>query len=113
MPGRSARSNLRDVLSNLRHVIGHRGVEPPFLLIGRETVQFNLANDSWVDLGAFRALLEGDEGIRLLSSNQKMPSPCIAAVFQRAFPSKTAPLKVSGPVWLNRGGPLSVQAHGP
>ena len=40
-PDRDALSNLRYALSNLRQVIGDRTAEPPFLLITRNTLQFN------------------------------------------------------------------------
>ena len=50
---RSARTNLRNALSNLRTAIGDREVTPPYLLITRETIQFNPASDCWVDVTAF------------------------------------------------------------
>jgi DNA-binding SARP family transcriptional activator len=52
-PERSARSNLRGALTNLRRVMGDRGAVPPFLHISREALQFNTASDAWVDVGAF------------------------------------------------------------
>ena len=42
-PDRDALSNLRYALSNLRRVIGDRQAEPSFLLITRDTLQFNTA----------------------------------------------------------------------
>ena len=53
-----ARANLRQALSNLRRALGDQDSQPPFLLISRETVQFNAAADSWLDVVAFNALLE-------------------------------------------------------
>jgi DNA-binding SARP family transcriptional activator/predicted ATPase len=53
-PDRDALSNLRYALSNLRQVIGDRSAEPPFLLITRDTLQFDRASDCWLDV----ALLE-------------------------------------------------------
>jgi DNA-binding SARP family transcriptional activator len=41
----SALNNLRDALSALRQAIGDRQAEPPFLLVTRETIQFNTASD--------------------------------------------------------------------
>ena len=64
-PERSARNNLRRALSNLRTAIGDRTAEPPFLSISRETIQFNLAGDHWLDVSAFRALAEMDQEERL------------------------------------------------
>jgi len=40
-PDASARTSLRNALSNLRKAIGDETAEPPFLLIDRETIQFN------------------------------------------------------------------------
>ena len=56
-PERSARVNLRGALANLRSAIGDREATPPFLHITRQTVQFNIASDAWVDVAAFNALL--------------------------------------------------------
>ena len=44
-PNRDALNNLRYALSNLRRVIGDREAKPPFLLITRDTLQFNAAGD--------------------------------------------------------------------
>ncbi len=40
---------------------GDRHARPPFLLITRETIQFNTASDYWVDVTAFSALVQADE----------------------------------------------------
>ncbi|NIP85332.1 MAG: hypothetical protein GTO03_07140, partial [Planctomycetales bacterium] len=56
-PDRDALSNLRYALYNLRQVIGDRTAEPPFLLITRNTLQFNTASDHWLDVAAFTDLL--------------------------------------------------------
>jgi WD40 repeat protein/DNA-binding SARP family transcriptional activator len=57
-PERTARTNLRRALANLRRVIGDHEATPPFLLITRQTIQFNSGSESWVDANAFTALLE-------------------------------------------------------
>ncbi len=57
-PHRDALSNLRYALSSLRRVIGDREAEPPFLLIARDTLQFNTASDYWLDVAAFTHLTE-------------------------------------------------------
>ena len=59
-PNRDARRNLRDVLSNLRRVIGDRDARPPFLLITRETVQFNVDSEHHADVAALTNL-RGDQ----------------------------------------------------
>ena len=48
-----ARAYLRRLLVNLRRVIGDYGADPPFLIITRQTVQFNRLSDAWVDVTAF------------------------------------------------------------
>jgi len=53
-PDRAARTNLRNALANLRTAIGDRYATPPFLLITRETIQFNAASDYWLDVADFR-----------------------------------------------------------
>jgi len=60
-PDRAARTNLRNALANLRKAIGDRQARPPFLSITRETIQFNTASDYWLDVAAFRALVEADQ----------------------------------------------------
>jgi DNA-binding SARP family transcriptional activator/predicted ATPase len=60
-PDRDALSNLRYALSNLRQVIGDRTAEPPYLLISRDTIQFNSASDYWLDVTAFREMVEADK----------------------------------------------------
>jgi predicted ATPase/DNA-binding SARP family transcriptional activator len=57
MPEASARHNLSQVLFNLRQVIDDRHVHPPFLLISRETIQFNPASGATVDVATFTRLL--------------------------------------------------------
>jgi adenylate cyclase len=56
-PERSARSNLRNALANLRHVIRDGAASPPFLHSTRQTIQFNGQSDCWLDVDAFEDLL--------------------------------------------------------
>ena len=58
---RAARANLRRDLSNLRRLIGDPDAQPPFLTITRDTIQFNAASDSWVDVAAFKTLMEANQ----------------------------------------------------
>jgi WD40 repeat protein/DNA-binding SARP family transcriptional activator len=55
-PDRSALNNLRSALANLRQAIGDRQAEPPFLIITRDTLQFNLASDVALDVSALQGL---------------------------------------------------------
>lgn len=67
-PEKSAQSNLRNALSNLRHVLGDQQTDLPFLHISQATVQFNNACDSWLDVRAFLDLLpKAGQGEDLLS----------------------------------------------
>lgn len=49
-PNAVALRNLRLALSNLRQAIGDHRAEPPFLLIMRDTIQFNAASDHDLDI---------------------------------------------------------------
>src|SRR5262245_41721417 len=53
----AARTNLRQVLANLREALGDASAAPPFLLITRDTIQLNPASDYELDLAAFTELL--------------------------------------------------------
>lgn len=53
----TARTNLRHVLANLRHVVADHDAEPPYLLITRQTIQLNLDSDLWIDVVEFEQLL--------------------------------------------------------
>ncbi|MBN1811946.1 MAG: tetratricopeptide repeat protein [Anaerolineae bacterium] len=57
-PERAALANLRNALANLRSALGDREAMPPYLQITRETIQFNRASDHWLDVAAFRTLIE-------------------------------------------------------
>ena len=64
---RSARMNLRHALSNLRQAIGDRTPSgrmqaPRFLSVSRQTIQFNRASDTWVDVWLLLELLELESG---------------------------------------------------
>jgi DNA-binding SARP family transcriptional activator/predicted ATPase len=57
-PDQAALANLRNALANLRTAIGDRDATPPYLQITHETIQFNTASDHWLDVAAFRALVD-------------------------------------------------------
>jgi predicted ATPase/DNA-binding SARP family transcriptional activator len=60
-PDRAALANLRNAIADLRTAVGDRRATPPFLLISRETIQFNEASDHWLDVAAFKALKDTTE----------------------------------------------------
>jgi len=69
---RAALSNLRYALSNLREAIGDRQADPPFLLITRDTIQFNPASDHSIDLSGLEDLtdLETDRLVQVASAHR-------------------------------------------
>jgi DNA-binding SARP family transcriptional activator/predicted ATPase len=56
-PERSARTNLRNALANLRHVIHDGAASLPFLYVTRQTIQFNGRSDCWLDAAGFQERL--------------------------------------------------------
>ena len=56
-PERSARTNLRNALANLRKVIRDGLTSPPFLHSTRQIIQFNSQSDHWLDVVAFEGLV--------------------------------------------------------
>jgi DNA-binding SARP family transcriptional activator len=60
-PDVDARNNLRQALANLRQVLGDRSAARPFLLIARDSIQFNPACDYELDVATFTALLTACE----------------------------------------------------
>lgn len=51
----AALASLRSALANLRQVIGDRTADPPFLLITRDTIQFNPSADYRLDVTELEA----------------------------------------------------------
>ena len=68
-PDRSAMTNLRNALSNLRTVLRDRADTQvrPCILVDRETVQFDRESDCWVDV------LEFEEQLRVARSELGIP----------------------------------------
>ena len=56
-PESSARRNLNQALYNLRRALGDRNAPLPFLLVTRQTIQFDSASDHTLDAATFAALL--------------------------------------------------------
>ena len=61
-PDRAARGNLRHVLANLRKAIADHQADPPFLLITRQTIQFNFDSQAQIDVHRFTNLLDEEPG---------------------------------------------------
>jgi len=59
-PQKTARTNLRRALADLRKALGDHQAEPPYLLISRQTIQFNSASHAWVDVAAFATALPSE-----------------------------------------------------
>ena len=96
---RAAKDNLRQALSNLRAAIGDRALDEdqdvarPFLLISRQTVQFNPAGDYWLDMHAFDELLRTNT-VQIRTTGK--PTDCFSCrnhaqlrPFAALFPQKT------------------------
>ena len=62
LPEAAALADLRQALANLRKTIGDSTAHPTFLLITRETIQFNRASDYVLDVADFHALLTACDG---------------------------------------------------
>ena len=60
-PEEAARHNLRQALFNLRLVLGDHTAEPPYLLITRESIQFNRESDYSLDLDQFNGFFHAWE----------------------------------------------------
>lgn len=60
-PESTARHSLRQALFNLRLALGDHTTKPPFLLITRDSIQFNRESDYSLDLDQFNAYLSGRE----------------------------------------------------
>ena len=60
-PSQSAFGNLRYVLANLRHVLDDASANPPYLLISRESLQFNALSSYELDTNCFINLLQTDD----------------------------------------------------
>lgn len=52
-PQATAFNSLRQALFSIRRAIGDQETSPPFLLISRQSLQFNMASDHWLDVAAF------------------------------------------------------------
>lgn len=61
-PPQVARDSLRQALSTLRQAIGDRSAVPPWLLITRDTLQFNATSDHTLDVATFAGLLAACQG---------------------------------------------------
>ena len=58
---KAAHDSLRNALAKLRHVIGDQDAQPPYLLISKDTIQFNNSSDHWLDVTSFASLLDESE----------------------------------------------------
>ena len=64
-PQRAARTNLRRSLADLRKAVNDHQASPPYLLITRQTIQFNSASDVWLDIADFTSLQEAGSSEQL------------------------------------------------
>ena len=59
MNAQVARSNLSRAIYNLREMIQDHQAQPPYVLRGRDSIQFNPDSDYWLDVDSFREQLGG------------------------------------------------------
>ncbi len=76
-PERSARTNLRNALANLRSAIRDQENSPPFFHVTRQTIQFNGRSDYWLDADAFedQLVLLPTTGVKLERTLQLVRGP--------------------------------------
>jgi predicted ATPase/DNA-binding SARP family transcriptional activator len=73
----TALRNLRQALHNLRRAIHDQGASPPFLLVTRDTVQFNVHSDCWVDVAEFqRYVADSESKVRRIHEMQSAVNLC-------------------------------------
>ena len=77
-PDVSARTNLRRALADMRLAIGDQQASPPFLLIGQESIRFNMQSDASVDVLAFTRLLK--DGVRAGTNERRDPQSIVGAL---------------------------------
>ncbi|MDJ0767585.1 MAG: BTAD domain-containing putative transcriptional regulator [Ilumatobacter sp.] len=80
-PERAARANLRRALADLRRAIGDTVAQPPFLLITRQTIGFNLGADAEVDARDVLDAMGGETTVERLES----VASCYAGGFLDGF----------------------------
>jgi DNA-binding SARP family transcriptional activator/predicted ATPase len=73
---------LRQTLNRLRRAIRDQEASPPFLHISRQTIQFNLDSDYWLDVDAFTHLVSGIHEHR--HRRLEICHPCIQSLEQAA-----------------------------
>lgn len=70
----AALNNLRGALSNLRSAIHDHAAAPPFLLVTRQTIQFNPESDHWLDVSVLAPLTSGREAARSVQALEEAVS---------------------------------------
>lgn len=99
LPESSAQSNLRNALSNLRHVLGETALGPSYFLLTETTLQFNRDSDSWLDLWGFLDLLSQTDTIKEIPAGETRIHLLEAALalyrgeFLEGFTVDSAPLE--------------------
>jgi predicted ATPase/DNA-binding SARP family transcriptional activator len=78
-PDHAARTNLRQALTQLRQALGDHTTQPPFLLIARETIQFNRSSDYDLDVARFTTLLAACD-----AHPHRHPETCTTCARRRA-----------------------------
>jgi non-specific serine/threonine protein kinase len=90
-PQPSAVSNLRKALSDLRKNIADQQAEPPFLLICRESIQFNIKSDSELDLAEPEKMFDLTWRGALSEEDLRRVGDCCQGEFLEGFSLPDAP----------------------
>ena len=88
---REALGNLRYILSDLRRAIEDRVAEPPYLIISRDSLQFNTASDHWLDVAALTEGLSDDKSHPALIEAQEKALSLYRGGFLEGFSVSDSP----------------------
>ena len=85
MPEPAALGNLRFTLSGLRGSIGDRTAQPPYLIIDRNSLQFNRSSNHWLDTGAFEELIATGSQLSISMPSLQQGSSLYRGDFMEGF----------------------------
>jgi predicted ATPase/DNA-binding SARP family transcriptional activator len=87
----SARANLRHCLANLRQVLAEEESPVPFLDIEGESICFNPTSDHWLDVKAFRSLVEEEQPEKTAIARLEEALSLYQGAFLEGFSLKDSP----------------------
>ena len=87
----SARANLRHALANLRQLLAEEKSSAPFLDIEGESIYFNPTSDHWLDVKAFRSLVEAEQPEKTAIARLEEALSLCKGAFLEGFSLKDSP----------------------